>query len=126
MNLTRLFSILLIFVISFGFITKSSIIIKYQLNKSEFIKNCINLNKPEKKCEGKCHLTAQLNESENVPANESVPYSFLNFEIPYFTIQNSSKINFELLCNSNLIHNSLYFSKLSAGYINLPFHPPIF
>lgn len=117
---------MLIFVISYGFIIKSSVIIKYQLDKSEFIKNCINLNKPEKKCEGKCHLNAQLNDAENKPLQESLPTSITNFEIPYFTVQTQNILNFNLIFN---FKNKIKYSnplKLSIGYPNTPFHPPIF
>lgn len=117
---------MLTIVISFGFVIKSSLIIKYQLDKSEFVKYCINLNKPEKKCEGKCHLNAQLKETDKSASQDNVPASISNFEISFFTIQYPFLFNFDLTEFSISKSNASYLFKLSTGYINSPFHPPIF
>jgi hypothetical protein len=58
-------SILLLFSFVFVTISKSIILVNYELNKKEITeKYCINKNKPEMHCCGKCHLKQKLAEQE--------------------------------------------------------------
>jgi hypothetical protein len=73
-------SILLVVTLSFGFILKSVIIINYQINKTNIIAAfCINKDKPELECSGKCYLNKQLSQTESSNESSSLPESILQY-----------------------------------------------
>ncbi len=81
------YSILLILTLSFGFILKTFTIVNYHINKTNFIQEfCINTEKPELKCEGKCHLTEQLKSTEEQSSNSQLPETITQFEISSFIV----------------------------------------
>ena len=56
----------LILVILFSQFNSAFILINYQLNKEVITqKFCVNKNKPQMKCNGKCHMKKQLEKSES-------------------------------------------------------------
>jgi len=81
---------------------------------------CVNINKPELKCNGKCHLKKVTKE---MPSNDESPYSLIKYkEIPLFVI---SKCSYKL---KGVKKNK----QLQIEYINLYsyleshsiYHPP--
>lgn len=69
--MTRLFSIIILSAFLLQTFSKLIIYVNYELNLDYIIKTyCINKNDPSKHCDGKCHLTKQLQEEdkkENLP-----------------------------------------------------------
>ena len=47
--------------------------IDYQLNLKEYKAKCENLDKPDLKCDGKCHLKAMFQVEEKQESKESIP-----------------------------------------------------
>ncbi|MDG1475963.1 MAG: hypothetical protein P8Q14_02340, partial [Vicingaceae bacterium] len=79
----------LLFVFTINF--KSFVTVSYFINQAEIIELfCINKEKPELKCDGKCHLATQLTEVEN--DTEDTPF-------PPNNISSNLEISFSLLEN---------------------------
>lgn len=58
-------AILLAFLISCPFLLKTGILGWYLLNRTEIaVTLCINRNRPEKRCRGKCYLAKQLKKAD--------------------------------------------------------------
>jgi hypothetical protein len=79
-------AILLTLVLSAGLIYQTLTVLNFYSNRAEITeKYCVNKEKPEKKCHGKCHLEKQLNVSaaSNQPEEkESIqPISFWLFGV---------------------------------------------
>ncbi len=86
---------------------------------AEFL--CINKDKPELECNGKCYLAKQLKEvseekEKNLPSIQMEEYPI---GIIDFTVFLSEKPFIEFLkCNSH------YFNNYKSSYLNQVFHPP--
>jgi len=93
----------------------------------EYIKTelCINQDKPELQCNGKCHLTkelAKVSNSENgSDKNQSIS---IEYSIVYF--QNTDQ-DYELFSPKEqpLKVNTLYNNGYTYYYTNCVFHPPL-
>ncbi len=69
----RVFVLALLFLISSPVLIKTGLLGWYVWNKAEIIaRECINRNKPEKQCNGKCYLAKQLKKIDN-PAQNNGP-----------------------------------------------------
>ncbi len=86
---------------------------------AEFL--CINKDKPELECNGKCYLAKQLEEAsaekeKNVPAivMEDYPIGIMTFSS--FKITETTK--------TPLLANFQYKNDYTFSYLNLVFHPP--
>lgn len=91
-------------------------------------KLCENIEKPELKCNGKCHLAKELakaSESEK-PLNSDKKQTF-KFEIEILFCESISNYNTTTILNfetneSNSFYQNLYFSEVTTSV----FHPPTF
>lgn len=68
----RYFAILLLFVSLIPRITNIAFYLDYKVNHQEYLQTCENKDKPDLKCDGKCHLKALFpdiaeNKAENLP-----------------------------------------------------------
>lgn len=64
--MSKAIAILLSVIVLLPSIQKVAIIVDYEVNKDYIARNlCINRDKPEMACEGKCQLCKRLEESEN-------------------------------------------------------------
>lgn len=66
----------LILLVSFSWTQfyNSAVLGVYELNKSEYIAAfCENVDEPELKCEGKCHLSKQLVDTQQEPQENEPP-----------------------------------------------------
>lgn len=81
---------------------------------------CVNKEKPELKCEGKCHLNAQIAEANDKDSNKNAPaLEQLEWHINSLEIEDYFSLNQELE-----VGKSIYLSWLSALlYQKIP-HPP--
>lgn len=95
--LTQISSIIvaLLFVYTINF--KSFVTLNYFVNQSEIIELfCINKEKPQLQCDGKCHLATQFSEIEK--DTENTPFS-------------PTSLAYELEINSSLITGEVYFNR---------------
>ena len=64
--MNRCIALLLVILLLLPPVSKMLYVVDYSLNKAYIISTyCINQNKPQLACEGKCHLTKQLAKSEH-------------------------------------------------------------
>jgi hypothetical protein len=98
------------------------IVAGYEINK-EYISNflCINRSKPEKKCNGKCHLNKEL-KNEQEKEKKSATSKIEKQEIVQFVID-ISDIQLNPGSESNNM-NFLYHSVFSQKHTGSVFHPP--
>jgi hypothetical protein len=118
-------SILLVVTLSFGFILKSVIIINYQINKTNIIAAfCINKDKPELECNGKCYLTQQLSQTESSNESSSLTESILQYEISTFLVPANFKCEKYFYFFSET-GNQEEHKYLLSGYLSSVFKPPL-
>lgn len=121
--MNRIFIISLLAILLLQTFSKVLIIADYQANK-EFIMEflCINRDKPELECEGKCHLTKNLKEQEQAEKQQGEQSL-------------TKEVQVNLFCQSRISYNfTLFISKTPAipcfvtGRTITPsfafFHPP--
>jgi hypothetical protein len=103
------------------------LVVAFWLNQTYIIENlCINRQKPELACNGKCYLKKKIKESDSKKQNEEV-ISF-SFQIPDFNPHFPEIKHLSLFINKNskipsiprniYIHNKVYF--------DVPTPPPRF
>jgi len=114
----------LMFVITINF--KTVITASYFVNQTEIIELfCINKEKPQLQCNGKCHLARQLTEIVNETKETPFPPSSLesNIEISYSLSENDITI----LSNSSKLLSQCHFKYTpltSDGYSSILSPPP--
>lgn len=96
--------------------------VEYVINQdyiAEFL--CINKDKPELQCNGKCHLVKQLENQEQNKTN-SLKISLENYPIGFVNIV---KIHpFQVLVSSKKSTSTYYKALLNNNYSTSEFHPP--
>ena len=103
---------------------KVGIFVSFKANQDFIAKVlCVNKDKPEMKCNGKCHLAKELNKTEN--KDENLPITISNkTEITLF-IENQEtfqiKPTFGFLTKECFIDEKKDYHSL---FINGVFHPP--
>ena len=124
--LTQISSIIvaLLFVFTINF--KSFVTASYFINQAEIIELfCINKEKPQLNCEGKCHLATQLTEVES--DKENTPFApnsvESNLEISFSLLEDN--ITLKVKNNHTLIQNHLnYTPSTNDGYNSVLSPPP--
>lgn len=92
----------------------------YYLNLQDYKENCINKDKIDIVCNGKCQLSKNLNDNtQEEPALNLFPYDFSIAFISNSIIYNNF-ISSQLIIN-NFIYNTFYKFK----YLSYLFKPPI-
>lgn len=101
---------------------KSIVCLDYALNK-EYIARvlCINKNKPEKNCNGKCHLKKQLKEQDK---KEQSPVNSAREKVEIKLFSDFKKLIEQPLFVTTIKHNSPFFSSKSSIHLPVIFHPP--
>lgn len=106
---------------------KVGVLVSWKLNQTYIVENlCINKNKPEMKCNGKCHLQKQLKRVEDKQDNNnrtSLPLKLKILETDNFVGNSESFVPAisETMSHSPIsILNNLY----SFDYKNTCFKPP--
>lgn len=52
-------------------------VLHYQINRADYLKHCVNKDKPKMRCNGKCHLKKRIAASENNnPKEPRMPQGF--------------------------------------------------
>lgn len=68
-------------------LSKLSYLVYFHINQQAIIAaHCVNKDKPEMKCDGKCHLKSQMTllEEEKTEAPAPIPSTFLQIELTVF------------------------------------------
>ncbi len=115
-----LFSIGLSALIMFNTLRVSYTFINYKLDPIGFIENyCVNIDKPELKCNGKCHLKKVSQSTEG----EKEAIKFLNYEILLFHQPTKAyQLNAFIFTQKKEIFS--YSNLYSFNYKLFCFHPP--
>ena len=103
--------------------SSSLILLNYEVNMSYIIENyCVNTDKPEMKCNGKCHLNKQIKtdseQKSETPAAESEILTFV------LSIEETSAFEFKFFERELVQANSLYLEGNYSNPLQSIFHPP--
>lgn len=123
-------AIFLLFILMFPLAMKMGVIAYFKIEQKEITeKYCVNKDKPEMHCNGKCHLKEQLQKVEEEPLEQKSPLNtttIFKIELLPFCINNTQS-----LLSSNiygLYHSASYGAYLSPfylkQYLHSKFHPP--
>ena len=101
-------------------------VLYYHLNIDYIIETyCINTDKPELQCNGKCHLSKQLNLAKNEESEDNSNSEML-FEAFYPLYFQNITIKFsehsEIIISA--INNWSFDPFMDSGFIESTFHPP--
>lgn len=113
----------LLFVCSINF--KSIITIDYILNSTEITELfCVNKEKPELQCNGKCHLAKQLVKAEK--EENEMPFSnqSLAYQLDLTSILTHTLVNFIQPALENTIHATFYGLTTIDHWYRIPSPPP--
>jgi hypothetical protein len=123
--LTQISSIIvaLLFVYTINF--KSFVTASYFINQAEIIELfCINKEKPQLKCDGKCHLATQLSEAES--DTEDTPFApnsvESNLEISFSLLEDN--ITLQSKSNNTLKQRHFNYTPSTADGYNSILSPP--
>jgi hypothetical protein len=114
-------SLLLLFSFLIVSMSKSIIFVNYEINKTEITaKYCINKDKPQMHCCGKCLLKKKLAEQE---ANQNFPtFPDIKTDIQLFCSESFDFLNFPEIRNHNIAPANLNLHSQFEGMS--VFHPP--
>ena len=103
--------------------SSSLIVLNYEVNTSYIIENfCENTDKPEMHCDGKCHLTKQIQadteQKSEAPAAESEIMTFV------LSIEKTAAFEFKFFESGLAQANSLYLEGNYSNHLQSIFHPP--
>jgi len=121
----KLLAILLLFTISTQWIVKLGVITDWKINQEYIAKtSCVNRNKPQLECNGKCQLQKRLKELDSqTNSKETLPIQKLKLlEFENFVSNTSFKLEepYSMVFDFNTEFISLY----KFYFIEFCFHPP--
>ncbi len=121
-ELKALISISLLILFISNNIFKAAIIFNYWQNKANIIANCcINKNKPELNCNGKCFVGSELNKLETEKEkNTSLHMMLQDFEMMLSNTESNTSV--QKLVLKNWINKSS--NSISIVWLESVFHPP--
>jgi hypothetical protein len=121
MEMKFFFSVFLITVVLLGTLSRSVVLLGYELNK-DFISTvlCVNKNKPSMKCNGQCHLRNEMKKEEK---RERSPAGAMNSGSELVLFIQHDVFNFHLEAGTNL-HRFSYLLTLPTQHFFSEFHPP--
>jgi hypothetical protein len=94
--------------------------LEYTINKDFIAKVlCINKDKPELKCNGKCHLTKQLKKASDTNEKKRGLISIKDYPIGFVNIS-----KFKIYCRNHIKLKSSYLSFYSFIYNKKILRPP--
>lgn len=116
--------IALLFVYAINF--KSFVTFNYFINQTEIAELfCINKEKPELQCGGKCHLATQLNQVEDDEDDQPFSQRNINYNIEITSLL-ASDLNFMMPHPKDLNKNKsgIILSNLCKGFTSILAPPP--
>lgn len=110
-------SIILVFLLCFSNLSRVWILINFKVNQDIIAKVlCINKNKPELQCNGKCHLANQIkqqeekeNQNTNSETTTKTEIIFIHNIETELLVSNTSSTNYQNNIEYNLVFNSSDF-----------------
>jgi hypothetical protein len=100
------------------------IFLDYELRKDYIIQNyCVNKNRPELHCDGKCYLAKQIKTTEQQEQQQKgADFNRYLFGVEFIETQN--EIIVFHLSKTKLLTNFEYRDSLSQKHLSSVFHPP--
>jgi len=113
-------SFILSFIVFVGSFGSSLVLLDYQINRDFYELHCINKDKPEMNCHGKCQLKKN---AENSPEK----FQFVKIYYDFVFLPNSEptekqQLQFSISENVPISRNHFYFPK---GFVKSATPPPI-
>lgn len=88
--LKKAISIVFVFLLVFSNLSRIWILIDFKVNQDFIAKVlCINKDKPELQCNGKCHLASQIKDQEEKENQGTSSETNIKTEVIYFSIYNA-------------------------------------
>lgn len=123
--LTKLTSILLLILLNIPLFSKWSFVVYYQVNKSYIAKElCVNKNRPELHCDGKCFLAKKLKAAEEKEQKEATEQLEKMPEIVLFCHNIVFDWQGIWLGEKPVIQCFSYLEPYFVGSLSRIFHPP--
>ena len=99
--------------------------VEYFLNQG-YIKEvlCINKNKPQLQCNGKCYLTKQLKKQQETPANKVLEIAMEKYPIGFVELLKLQENTTEIALSEK--QSFFYNNTYRSTYLTAIFHPPNF
>ncbi len=123
----KVISVFLLLTLCSQLMVKVGVIVTWKFNQNYISQNlCINRDKPEMECNGKCHLQKQLKSVEDNQTKEtsaSLPLKLKNLKTDDFVNHSEMQVSF-IQTVQNLILNSTFNTHYSFNYISSCFRPP--
>lgn len=122
----KLFAILLICSLGFHSLAKLGIVAWYEINK-DYVADvlCINKDKPELNCKGKCYLKKQLNKTDEQQNSQDGKVVDTKIEIAEYVPASIKYDVQEYYTVSNQSFSAHYQDDSSQDFTRDIFHPPI-
>lgn len=99
------------------------ILLNYEVNTAYIIENfCENTDKPELKCNGKCHLMKQI-KADSEQKSET-PASLTELTVFVLSLEEISNFEFRSVVSEPIASNSLYLEGNYSNHLQSIFHPP--
>ncbi len=116
-----------VFILAMAFLAQmfsaSFIVLNYEVNQSYIIENfCENLDKPELKCDGKCHLAKQI--KEDADHKEEAPIVLNEMLSFILTVEELPAFEFDNFDTDDPKFNSLYLEGNYSSSLDALFRPP--
>ncbi len=119
----RIQAILIVGIFAFMLLKPAFPYIDYLVRKSYIITNfCINKDKPEMGCNGKCHLNEKLSEDNKAEDNTPAPVPQKQWKNPEFLL--ATRIINNILPDLSA-QGFLYINNYSFQFATSVFHPPV-
>lgn len=107
---------------------KLGVLAWYELNK-DYVADvlCINKDKPDLQCNGKCYLNKQLKKADNLTgqSEKNLPQKEKEVEIITYLLSDAFLISKKYIAADANEHNSRYLQYASDVYLPSVFQPPI-
>ena len=95
----------------------------YMVRKSYIIeKFCINKDKPEMACNGKCHLTENVKNNESPAESDRIPVNQKTWKIPEFLV---SSLQEHLVFQDQITMHTSIIYYYDYQFSDSVFHPPV-
>lgn len=123
----KVLAILLLFCLSLQCTVKLGIVAWFKINQDYIAKNiCINRDKPQMKCNGKCHLKKQLKKVENdgSASGKDVPTKLDKVELTTFIIPQFTSFHIAGYTQPG-IYNPVQQRMYGINALASVFHPPL-
>ena len=104
-------------------LSSSLLVLNYEMNTAYIIENfCENTDKPELKCDGKCHLNKQI-QADSEQKSET-PAALTEIAVFVLAVQEISTFDFTVWNSDSNPCNSLYLQGNYSNYLQSIFRPP--